>query len=136
MKLEDCKKIPDGITVEECKAFFQDALKSFDNNIIEKKEFLEIIIELTDKQCQTYEILEEETRNLLDSQIEELWNTVDYDDVDCITYIVANIGLVKTYEKIIYSLENDQQIDKEIAQEIQDFIDESKGDIANPYRFL
>ena len=66
MKLEDCKKISDGITAEECKNYFQDVISSFDNNSIEKKEFLEMIVILADKQCQTYEILEEETRKLLD----------------------------------------------------------------------
>lgn len=136
MKLEDCKKIPDGIKVEECKNFFKDVISSFDNNSIEKKEFLEMIVILTDKQCQTYEILEEEIRKLLDKRLAELWNTNDYDDVDCITYIVANIGLVDTYGRIVCSLENSEYMDKEILQEIQEFVDESDGDISNPYRFL
>ena len=69
-------------------------------------------------------------------RIAELWNTSDYDDVDCITYIVANIGLVNTYERIVHSLENSEYMDKEILQEIQELIDESDGDISNPYRFL
>lgn len=136
MNLEDCKKIPDGITVEECNTFFQDVIRSFDNNLIPQKEFLEMIVILADKQCQTYEILVEETRKLLDKRLAVLWNTSDYNDVDCITYIVANIGLVNTYEKIVYSLENSEHMDKEILQEIQEFVDESEGDISNPYRFL
>ena len=65
-----------------------------------------------------------------------MWNTENYDDVDCITYIVANIGLEQTFEKIMFSLENDKNMNDDILQEIKEFVEESEGDISNPYRFL
>lgn len=41
---------------------------------MDKKEFLEIITERADRQCETYELLDEEIRKILDCRIAELWN--------------------------------------------------------------
>jgi len=136
MNMNELNKLPDYISVDECRHYFQDVLKSFEEKKIEKREFLENVIELTDRQCRTYEILEEKTRKQLDRYICKLWNTENYDDVDCITYIVANIGLEETFEKIMFSLENDKNMNDDILQEIKEFVEESEGDISNPYRFL
>ena len=84
----------------------------------------------------TYEVLENGIRDKIDGYIMNLWNTDSYDEVDSILSIVVNLGLVKTYQKIIDSIKNRENMSIEIYQEIQDCIAENGNDISNPYRFL
>jgi len=136
MKLEELKQKPDNISVEECKSYFEKKLLEFLKKNISKKEFLEILIELTDRQVRTYEILDNDIRNKIDDCLSLLWNTDSYDDVDSILSITVNLGLVKTYEKVKETLNSNKEIKDEILMEIKDCVDENGDDISDPYRFL
>lgn len=136
MKLEELKQKPDNISVEECKSYFEKNLLEFLKKNISKKEFLEILIELTDRQVRTYEILDNDIRNKIDDCLSLLWNTDSYDDVDSILSITVNLGLVKTYEKVKETLNSNKEIKDEILMEIKDCVDENGDDISDPYRFL
>ena len=136
MKLEECLKLPDRISIEECAEYFKKALSCFYKNEITKQEFLDILLELTDRQVMTYEIIEKNLRNELDKCIVSLWNTDSYDDVDSILSIVAKLGLEKTYVVIKESLNNVERMSEDIYYEIKDCVEENGDNISNPYRFL
>ena len=69
MKPEKCVKLPDRISIEECADYFKRALACFYKNEIKKQEFFDILLELTERQVMTYEIIEKNLRNELDKCI-------------------------------------------------------------------
>ncbi|MEE1303899.1 MAG: hypothetical protein U0K68_01945 [Agathobacter sp.] len=136
MKLEEIRRLPDIIPIEESMKLFKKALSSFHEKEINKQQFLEILLELTERQVKTYEILENDLRNEVDRCIVSIWNTDSYNDVDAILSIVVNLGLVKTYDLVKESLNGQEDIREDIYEEIKECVDENGDDVSNPYRFL
>ncbi|MCM3206108.1 hypothetical protein [Paenibacillus illinoisensis] len=132
MNIGDFEKLPDRLPTELLISLFRNVLKEFEDMRLDKKEFLLILAELTDRQIMTYELLEEKTRDDVDVVVERLWNTNSYDDVDVILSIVVNLGLEKSYHKIKESIKEDN-IDIIILNEIKETIMEVGDNISNPY---
>lgn len=133
MNIGDIEKLPDGLPTEVLLSLFRNALKDFENKILDKKVFLLILSELTDRQVRTYELLEEKTRNDVDVLMRKLWNTNSYEDVDIILSIVVNLGLKNCFIKIKESISEEDNIDSIILNEIKETIMEVGDNISNPY---
>ncbi|MDP1509379.1 hypothetical protein L8C07_00945 [Paenibacillus sp. CMAA1739] len=136
MNLKEIEILPDVLPTETLALMFQYVLNEFDTGKIEKKDFLLILSQLTDRQVMTYELLEIEVRNSIDKVLHRLWNTDSYDDVDIILSIVVNLGLKNCFQKIKDSINQDKDIDELILKEIIETIDEVGGNISNPYHSL
>ncbi|EAE1213486.1 TPA: hypothetical protein REU55_002966, partial [Listeria monocytogenes] len=119
---------------EDLYLLFEQALKDFKQSKLSKKEFFDILDELTMRQVDTYEILKEPLRGQLDNELYNLWNTENYDDVDIITSLLINLGLKNTYNKMKKSIEDTSEISPEILEEIQDAIEEVGDNIDDPYQ--
>ncbi|MBC1388673.1 hypothetical protein HB829_14990, partial [Listeria innocua] len=126
MKKDDYSKMP-WVSAEDLYLLFEQALKDFKQSKLSKKEFFDILDELTMRQVDTYEILKEPLRGQLDNELYNLWNTENYDDVDIITSLLINLGLKNTYNRMKKSIEGTSEISPEILEEIQDAI-EAVGD--------
>ncbi|EGP8595663.1 TPA: hypothetical protein NGJ29_001689, partial [Listeria monocytogenes] len=122
MKKDDYSKMP-WVSAEDLYLLFEQALKDFKQSKLSKKEFFDILDELTMRQVDTYEILKEPLRGQLDNELYNLWNTENYDDVDIITSLLINLGLKNTYNKMKKSIEDTSEISPEILEEIQDAIE-------------
>ncbi len=133
MNLSDIEKQPDVMDIQQLVTLFQQAILEFECKQLQQKEFLDILIELADRQARTYELLEMHTRNPLDQLLCELWNTDCYEDVDSILYIVVNLGLRKCFQRIKQSIQENKHIDEAILQEINETIVEVGEHISNPY---
>ncbi|MEJ3717979.1 hypothetical protein D1872_80270 [compost metagenome] len=136
MDHKEIEKLPDVLPTETLALMFQNVLNEFDTGKIEKKDFLLILSQLTDRQVMTYELLEIEVRNSIDKVLHRLSNTDSYDDVDIILSIVVNLGLKNCFQKIKDSINQDKDIDELILKEIIETIDEVGGNISNPYHSL
>ena len=136
MKLEDCRELPDRISIEDCAKCLKKAMSYYYQKEVNKQEFLEVMLELTSLQVMTYDIVEKDLRDEIDRCISSMWNTDSYDDVDAILSIVINLGLEKTYELIKESLYCKENMEENIFEEIRECIEENGEDISNPYRFL
>lgn len=132
MKKDDYSKMP-WVSAEDLYLLFEQALKDFKQSKLSKKEFFDILDELTMRQVDTYEILKEPLRGQLDNELYNLWNTENYDDVDIITSLLINLGLKNTYNKMKKSIEDTSEISPEILEEIQDAIEEVGDNIDDPY---
>ncbi|HDU1286357.1 TPA: hypothetical protein REU86_002853, partial [Listeria monocytogenes] len=121
-------------SAEDLYLLFEQALKDFKQSKLSKKEFFDILDELTMRQVDTYEILKEPLRGQLDNELYNLWNTENYDDVDIITSLLINLGLKNTYNKMKKSIEDTSEISPEILEEIQDAIEEVGDNIDDPYQ--
>ncbi|EEO9603518.1 hypothetical protein G6H75_002653 [Listeria monocytogenes] len=133
MKKDDYSKMP-WVSAEDLYLLFEQALKDFKQSKLSKKEFFDILDELTMRQVDTYEILKEPLRGQLDNELYNLWNTENYDDVDIITSLLNNLGLKNTYNKMKKSIEDTSEISPEILEEIQDAIEEVGDNIDDPYQ--
>ncbi|EAC3830560.1 hypothetical protein AR212_01840 [Listeria monocytogenes] len=133
MKKDDYSKMP-WVSAKDLYLLFEQALKDFKQSKLSKKEFFDILDELTMRQVDTYEILKEPLRGQLDNELYNLWNTENYDDVDIITSLLINLGLKNTYNKMKKSIEDTSEISPEILEEIQDAIEEVGDNIDDPYQ--
>ncbi|HAC1663387.1 TPA_asm: hypothetical protein GI873_05780 [Listeria monocytogenes] len=133
MKKDDYSKMP-WVSAEDLYLLFEQALKDFKQSKLSKKEFFDILDELTMRQVDTYEILKEPLRGQLDNELYNLWNSENYDDVDIITSLLINLGLKNTYNKMKKSIEDTSEISPEILEEIQDAIEEVGDNIDDPYQ--
>ncbi|HAB0160594.1 TPA_asm: hypothetical protein GIO71_03985 [Listeria monocytogenes] len=133
MKKDDYSKMP-WVSAEDLYLLFEQALKDFKQSKLSKKEFFDILDELTMRQVDTYEILKEPLRGQLDNELYNLWNTENYDEVDIITSLLINLGLKNTYNKMKKSIEDTSEISPEILEEIQDAIEEVGDNIDDPYQ--
>ncbi|RJZ63660.1 hypothetical protein [Listeria monocytogenes] len=133
MKKDDYSKMP-WVSAEDLYLLFEQALKDFKQSKLSKKEFFDILDELTMRQVDTYEILKEPLRGQLDNELYNLWNTENYNDVDIITSLLINLGLKNTYNKMKKSIEDTSEISPEILEEIQDAIEEVGDNIDDPYQ--
>ncbi|KZE71822.1 hypothetical protein A9P44_04860 [Paenibacillus polymyxa] len=136
MDHKEIENLPYLLPTETLALMFQYVLNEFDTGKIEKKDFLLILSQLTDRQVMTYELLEIEVRNSIDKVLHRLWNTDSYDDVDIILSIVVNLGLKNCFQKIKDSINQDKDIYELILKEIIETIDEVGGNISNPYHSL
>lgn len=132
MKKEDYINMP-GASVDELYLLFEQAINDFKKRKLTKKEFFDILEELTMRQGETYENLKEPLRGELDDELCSLWNTENYDDVDVITLLLINLGMKKTYNKMRESMKDTTNISPEIIEEIQDAIEEVGDNIDDPY---
>ncbi|MBC1546353.1 hypothetical protein HCJ27_04480 [Listeria sp. FSL L7-1435] len=133
MKKDDYSKIP-WVSAEDLYLLFEQAIKDFKQSKLSKKEFFDILDELTMRQVDTYEILKEPLRGQLDNELCNLWNTENYDDVDIITSLLINLGLKNTYNRMKKSIEGISEISPEILEEIQDAIEAVGDNIDDPYQ--
>lgn len=133
MDAQKINSLPDSVSPELLQMLFEDLVRNFNDNNIEKHKFFYILIELTDRQVMTYEILEQNIKNEIDHILCQLWNTDSYDDVDIILSVVVNLGLEECFKKIKSSLNQKVKIDQLILDEILEFIHEVGDHIANPY---
>jgi hypothetical protein len=130
------RMLPDRVEAGTLLLLFRSVLKEFEHGNLEKKEFLILLADLTDRQAWTYELLEQDTRNKIDNVVKALWNLDSYDDVDIILFIVVNLGLSQSFIKIKQSLHTKKDIDPMIQKEIEETILEVGDHISNPYHDL
>ncbi|MCD2246775.1 hypothetical protein QJV03_02745 [Listeria swaminathanii] len=133
MKKDDYSKMP-WVSADDLYFLFEQVIKDFKQSKLSKKEFFDILDELTMRQVDTYEILNEPVREQLDNELCSLWNTENYDDVDIITLLLISLGLKNTYNKMKKSIEDTSEISPEILEEIQDAIETVGDNIDNPYQ--
>lgn len=136
MRIEEYNKLPDRISIKEIEIMFVDILKKYESEMISKEEFLDIVNILAERQIFTYEILDNNIREMIDCNLMQIWNTQSYNEVDIILSVVINLGLQGTYEKVKESLKNNKNIDKKILLEIQETVEDNGEDISNPYQSL
>jgi len=134
MNWESINSLPDRVSTELLIDLFQNLIDEFNHKNLEKSMFFSLLIELTDRQVMTYEILEHSIRKEIDHILSGLWNTDSYEDVDIILSIVINLGLGCCFKKIKQSaIEKKAEMDKLILAEILQVIDEAGDHIDNPY---
>lgn len=132
MKHKEYLNLP-WVSTDDLHLLFEQATTDFKKGCVTKKEFFDILDELTMRQVDSYEILKNPVKAELDSVLRGLWNTECYDDVDRITSFIINLGLKKTYNKMLESISSNDNIPSEIVAEIEETIKEVGENVSNQY---
>jgi hypothetical protein len=127
-------QLPDYLTNDELIFYFKEfldiALTKQRNTYLLMNE----LVELADRQWHTYKTLDTEMRQKVD---EWIINSLDINNLEMIESAVQSIGrlgLLKSYEFLIQSTPNIRNPD--IIKSIEEFIEETRGEIVDPYSSL
>lgn len=106
--LREYSELPDYMTVEELEEYFIKLLDySMKSKDIDNESISEALYELSDRQWHTYELINETIKEKIEQLIDKVWNTKFPDLIDNITSVIAMLGLVKSFELVKRSIEED-----------------------------
>lgn len=132
MNLLKIRNLPDTMEPSEVRKYFMSVLHEatqLDN--IDPLKTSEALIELSDRQWHTYELIDKDTKLKVESWIELVWDVSFKTLVDNILTIITYLGLENSYQLVENSLT--PELDKETSDLIQEAIKELKDHVSNPY---
>lgn len=129
--INEIDNLPDYMKSEDLKSWFFQILDYFYSKKIDKKNFIEGLWNLADRQWHTYKILDLEIKTKIERVLSENWEaTSDY--IESISGIVGMLGLENIYSKI-KALEN-ETYDTELKKLIHEVILEFGESVSDPYK--
>jgi hypothetical protein len=129
--LEYYKSMPDYLPVIQLKELFEEFLTIVSSIKYEYEEALESLLELADRQWHTYEMLDMNVRNQVETWLISIFNKDSINGVEYVTLIIGRLGLLKVFEYVKKLLEED--LTREIRVIIHETIKELEGHVENPY---
>ncbi|MBL4963132.1 hypothetical protein [Bacillus halotolerans] len=136
MDISKFNELPDTLSVETLEAFFNEVIDAYaskkDN--VSNIEFSEAIYQLSERQWNTYKILDEKIKHKVDIIIRDLLDPNSYDLMDNATSIIAYLGLPESYKALQEMIK--ENLSDDIQELIEETIEELEGNIENPYSGL
>lgn len=129
--LEHYRSLPDSMPSSRLKELFEEFILKTKSQTNEVEETLEALLELSDRQWHTYELLDNIVKNEVENWIISKCNKESFNVVDLITLIIGRLGLVKAYEHVKSLL--DEDLANEIRATIQETVAELDGHVEDPY---
>lgn len=117
-------------SVEIYSAFLQ-AIERFERSEFNKREFLCMLSDLSDRQWHTYTLLSSELQTRIESLLISIWNGRDLKSVEIILYITAHLGLDGLFS-FICSQDNNS-LSPEVIDEIKSAIAEFGTSVGDPF---
>ena len=125
------KALPDYMPVDELKKLFCDFLSHVMSSEYDLVEALESLLELTDRQWHTYELLAQDIKDEIEDWLIGVNNFDSKEVIEYVTSIIGQLGLVKLYAIIKSSVKDN--LKKEVQQVIEETIKEIDGHVEDPY---
>jgi hypothetical protein len=129
--LKRYQNLPDYMGVCELDALFTEFLKTAGTCECGLTEKLEALLELSDRQWHTYELLNQNTRNDIEAWLMNVLNFDSVEVTELIALTVGRLGLGKLYCIIKVAL-NDN-LKKEVRQVIEQTVKELDGHAEDPF---
>ncbi|PMX00795.1 hypothetical protein C1X59_14590 [Pseudomonas sp. FW215-R2] len=97
----------------------------------QKADFMESLLELSDRQWHTYTNLCEDLKNKIEEILISSWDGFDFDVADAAIIICSRLGLVKFFE----FMKNQSVLDMspDVFAQVKSAIVEFGNDVGNPY---
>lgn len=126
--------LPERMEVSVLRLYFVRFLNCLRDGSISLDSALYQLKELTYRQWYTFELLDEEIRQNIDDWLIEVWDSTSVEKADIVTFIVANLGLIRTFAFLEqeYRFITSDQVRDIVAETIR----ELKDSIADPYQEL
>jgi hypothetical protein len=130
--LERIANLPDSISCEVLENEFQKLLQVIKHVDIKSDELLlEAYFELSERQWHTYKPLNADILSQIDLLLISLWDTSSIESTELLVNIVAQLGLIRTFERIKETL--NEELPEEVRQEILESIEEFGNTVSDPY---
>lgn len=125
------RSLPDYISTTQLIDLFEEFLSINSSDNFDKAIALESLLELSDRQWHTYELLDGDLKNKIESWVILNFNKDSIHDIDLISSITGRLGLVKVYLQLKKLLNGD--VNNETKKVIQETIAELDGHVDDPY---
>lgn len=123
--------LPDYMEVEDIKKYFTEFIDTYGNSRTNVEYALDELIELSDRQWNTYEIIDETTKNNI---VKYLFNIISLESetiMDRILLIMPRLGLKIIFDYIVK--EKSKILNKNVIKEIEESVIEYGQHVENPY---
>ena len=123
--------LPDYMEVEDIKKYFTEFIDTYGNSRTNVEYALDELIELSDRQWNTYEIIDETTKNNI---VRYLFNIISLESetiMDRILLIIPRLGLKIIFDYIVK--EKSKILNKNVIKEIEESVIEYGQHVENPY---
>jgi hypothetical protein len=119
------------MSAPKIRELFEEFISITNSQNIDIEGALEALLELSDRQWHTYELLDSNVKNKVELWIISICNKESIENIDFITSIVGRLGLVKAFEYMKNLL--DGNLTNEIRVIIHEAITELDGHVEDPY---
>lgn len=123
--------LPDYMEVEDIKKYFTEFIDTYGNSRTNVEYALDELIELSDRQWNTYEIIDETTKNNI---VKYLFNIISLESetiMDRILLFIPRLGLKIIFDYIVK--EKSKILNKNVIKEIEESVIEYGQHVENPY---
>ncbi|KXJ38116.1 hypothetical protein AX282_18210 [Bacillus spizizenii] len=136
MDISKFDELPDTLSVETLEEFFNEVIDICANkkDNVSNIELSEAIYQLSERQWNTYKILDGKIKHKVDIVIRDLLDPNSYDLMDNATSIIAYLGLPESYKALQEMIK--ENLSDDIKELIEETIEELEGNIENPYSGL
>ena len=130
--LKEYSDLPDYMTVEDLEKYFTELINyAIKISGIDDESIAEALYELSDRQWHTYELINKDIKDSIEEWINKVWNTNSTELIDSITSIIGMLGLVKSFELVKKSINED--ISCEVREILKMTIKELNIHVGDPY---
>jgi len=132
MNLIKIRNLPDNMEPSEIREYFTSVInEAMQLGNIDPLQTSKALVELSDRQWHTYELIDKDTKERIESWIELVWDVEFKTLVDNILTIITYLGLENSFRLVEDSLT--PELDKEVSDLIQEAIKEIGDHVSNPY---
>lgn len=123
--------LPDSMSEEDVVNEFYELLNEVQDFAILKHDFLEALLELSDRQWHTYRQLRQPLKGQIEKILIDWWDGFDLTFAEGSIVVAEHLGLVELFDFI--SSRKTTDLSPEVAVEIKKSIAELSDNIADPY---
>ena len=132
MNLIKIRNLPENMEPSEIREYFTSVInEAVQLGNIDPLQTSKALVELADRQWHTYELIDKDTKERIESWIELVWDVEFKTLVDNILTIITYLGLENSFRLVENSLT--PELDKEVSDLIQEAIKEIGDHVSNPY---
>jgi hypothetical protein len=135
MNFSDFEELPDYLSPEVLKVYFNQIIDYYENTRIEDyADLTEAIFQLSVRQWHTYKCLDKQLKAKVDLIIKEILDPYSYELMDNVTSIIAHLGLKESFQKLKEIERTNLSVSVKIL--LEETINELEGKLDNPYSGL
>lgn len=123
--------LPDDMEVEEVKKYFNEFIDLYGNSRANIEYALDELIEISDRQWNTYEIIDDTTKNNIERYLFNIICLESETIMERILVIIPRLGLKEVFDYIVK--EKDKILNKNVLNNIEESISEYGQHVEDPY---
>ncbi|MCJ2144894.1 hypothetical protein ABE057_16970 [Bacillus paralicheniformis] len=129
-------ELPDSLSEDTLEKYFNQIVDIYESakDNVNYIELSEAIYQLSERQWNTYKILDDKIKHKIDILIKNILDANSYDLIDNATSIIAYLGLPESFKALQEMIKENPS--EEVRELIEETIEELEGNVENPYSGL